>query len=504
MKYRTIGESIIGGYSSINSEILVLSWDLLTQETILYSADEHAEREFANIIGEFPILQTTYTVIRHGDNATTDLFTGKIIADHSCDCGKFHEFLFNFGGTIICIDCIINHEFDVCHNCHKIEKKDNLIEIDGNFMCESCRDEYSYCDNCREWHANDDMMIVYHNDRRGRKQEENYCESCAETVGAKCIDCGEYWIRSDMYGNRRDVVCPDCMESYFICDSCNDLVHCDNACSNDNGTYCESCYREEEEEEEENDGRIMSHDYKPSPIFHGESKLQYGLEIEVDDTPCDKSPESLARKLHGTTLLDYYPKHDGSLTNGVEFVTHPYSLESLTEKKSELIKFCDAIIAEGFRAHDAHTCGLHIHASKAALGIDKGLTIGNIIYLFEKYFDNMLKFSRRSKEELGQWAARYLADYENIEKENPKSLHSKARSANRYHAINLQNSDTIEFRFFRGTLNVNTIFASVQLVDNLIALSKDNDDITLITWDHIIHSNSAHAELIAYAESKGL
>jgi hypothetical protein len=294
------------------------------------------------------------------------------------------------------------------------------------------------------------------------------------------------------------------MENYYICDSCGETVHCDNACSNDNGVYCESCYQEEEEEEEENSQKIHDYGYKPNPQFQGTGPLYYGIELEVDK---GNDPEQLVYKAGGEfgNKLAYYPKHDSSLDNGVEFVTHPYSYDAIYTKKETLTEFFGMIVKEGFTSHNAKTCGLHIHASKAGMGKDKDLTIGNLIYLFERYFDNMLKFSRRTLAQLQEWADRYLDENnDSIANETPKSLINKAKCTGRRHAINLQNSETIEFRFFRGTLNIETFMASIQLIDNMIALCKDNDDISVITWEHIKHYNSEFSELKSYCVKRGI
>ncbi|MEQ2617621.1 hypothetical protein AAAT94_10640 [Intestinimonas aquisgranensis] len=37
----------------------------------------------------------------------------------------------------------------------------------------------------------------------------------------------------------------------------------------------------------------------------------------------------------------------------------------------------------------------------------------------------------------------------------------------RYICVNLQNSDTVEFRMFRGTLKTNTLLAALELVDRI-------------------------------------
>ena len=69
----------------------------------------------------------------------------------------------------------------------------------------------------------------------------------------------------------------------------------------------------------------------------------------------------------------------------------------------------------------------------------------------------MLKFSRRSQDQLNRWAARY--GY----KDRPEEILKAAKKGEygRYACVNIMNRDTIEFRIFRGTLKYNTLAAAL-------------------------------------------
>ena len=45
-----------------------------------------------------------------------------------------------------------------------------------------------------------------------------------------------------------------------------------------------------------------------------------------------------------------------------------------------------------------------------------------------------------------------------------------------YYALNLANEITIDFRIFRGTLNINTFMATLELVNNMIICSRDKSN----------------------------
>ena len=64
----------------------------------------------------------------------------------------------------------------------------------------------------------------------------------------------------------------------------------------------------------------------------------------------------------------------------------------------------------GYRSHQAGTCGLHIHVSRAAFGETsrtQDAAIARVLYFFEKHWEELLKFSRRTPRQLEHWAARY-------------------------------------------------------------------------------------------------
>ena len=49
--------------------------------------------------------------------------------------------------------------------------------------------------------------------------------------------------------------------------------------------------------------------------------------------------------------------------------------------------------------------------------------------------------------------------------------HAKNSCAGRYTAVNLTNADTVEIRMFRGTLKLNTLKATLQMVNHLVEVA---------------------------------
>ena len=115
----------------------------------------------------------------------------------------------------------------------------------------------------------------------------------------------------------------------------------------------------------------------------------------------------------------------------------------------------------GYLSHAAGTCGLHVHISRLAFGCtyeQQEAAIARLLYFVEKFWAELLRFSRRTQSQMNRWAARYGIRLTPSE----QMSHAKNSCAGRYTAVNLTNSDTIEIRMFRGTLKLNTLKATVQ------------------------------------------
>jgi len=148
---------------------------------------------------------------------------------------------------------------------------------------------------------------------------------------------------------------------------------------------------------------------------------------------------------------------------------------------------------------------LHVHVNRSAFGEDitaQECGIARVLYLVEKFWDEFLKFSRRSTEQLEQWARRY--GY----KDHPQILMDAVKDHNtgRYMAINLTNRDTIEFRLWRGTLKLNTLLATLQMVDHIceVALSLSDEDIQKLSWTSFVTGCCDYPELVQYLKERRL
>ena len=207
---------------------------------------------------------------------------------------------------------------------------------------------------------------------------------------------------------------------------------------------------------------------------------------------------------NGNGLENLYCKHDGSLDDGFEMVTHPMTL-AYHQAEMPWAAILQKTVQMGYTSHQAGTCGLHVHVNRNAFGETEArqdAVIARILYFFEKNWEELLKFSRRTQHQLDQWAARY--GY----KDQPKELldHAKKSAhAGRYTSVNLTNKNTIEFRIFRGTLKYNTLIATLQLLDRIcdVALFMSDEELKAMSWTTFV-SGCTQPELVQYLKERRL
>ena len=90
---------------------------------------------------------------------------------------------------------------------------------------------------------------------------------------------------------------------------------------------------------------------------------------------------------------------------------------------------------------------------------------------------------------------------------SPKEVMDSAKDSRmgRYTAVNLTNRETIEIRLFRGTLKLNTLRATLQLVNLIcnVALSVPDETLQSMSW-HDFLNWVTEPELIQYLKERNL
>ena len=371
-------------------------------------------------------------------------------------------------------------------------------------------------------HEDAELVEIHGFDRYGNTTDLGYCYSMNTNNSrfVTCYDCDQVFDSEDAYfdsywhSDGDTGICENCYarHDWSTCEDCGALIQGDSIYYDDDGTpYCETCWYENDHDDDPR--RLHDYGYKPDPIFHTTKQLicdqntYFGVELEVDKGgSVENCLEDLNELNDGECL--FYCKHDGSLNDGIEIVSHPCDLDyHMTQFPWEHVM--QTALDHGFKSHDAKTCGLHVHVSRNAFGDNRDvqdLNIAKVIILVDRFWDELVTFSRRDYNQLDRWAKKPDAKIYSYDTEEIAVAKSKQSSGyDRYKAINLTNRSTVEFRLFRGTLKLNTFKATLQFVQNLVDYVKSVPLAAVqdARWDDVARF-ADYPELESYLKEKNL
>lgn len=158
------------------------------------------------------------------------------------------------------------------------------------------------------------------------------------------------------------------------------------------------------------------------------------------------------------TDLKFYIKRDGSLKEGFEVVTPPFTLRWLAEHIGDLAALLRKMTSLGFNSYDTGTCGMHVHISRASFL--SPLHQWRFWLFFMQNYDFFHVLSKRDHTSSAKYAGYYATPLQNLKTRIttvPKQAH--------HEAVEMTHENSIEVRIFRGTLNHKTIINEILLVN---------------------------------------
>tara|TARA_R100001244_G_scaffold31549_1_gene30207 strand:+ start:564 stop:1946 length:1383 start_codon:yes stop_codon:yes gene_type:complete len=349
-----------------------------------------------------------------------------------------------------------------CRECEQPTPPPKRIEINGDEYCEDCYyEKYYTCESCDEIELIEESRIV--NDRY-------ICENCISLYFSLCNECGEYVPDDSIYNTEEgNSYCEECIcEVATMCYTCEDWhEHTEYI---DGDAYCDGC-------REEKSSIIQSYFFKPNPIFFtGQNELPYneeehyykndkrlvfGFELEVENRGSmdnNQCAEILSEMM--PDLL--YFKRDSSIEHGFEIVSHPMTYPYFREHKKAFEMLLKKAVELGLRSYNTTTCGLHISISRKAFTESTYLKFVN--FFNNKDNHSLLRtISQRLDSQLDQWCSisRFASRNGEIKLSKEKK---KGANTERYQALNLQNTNVLEIRMFRGTLKADSFYKAFECI----------------------------------------
>ena len=381
-----------------------------------------------------------------------------------------------------------------CIHCGNRFSLSDLKEVEGRFYCTHCIQFYRYCDDCGKWYCKSYAL--------SRTADGKYiCNLCFDLNYSICYGCGQVFHNQEL--------CLSISNNRNYCYPCrgNFVSHC-NRCGEHydvrEGQNC-ACYRR---------NQLHGCYYWPKILFHSigtkgpiirvnnnYKNLYLGFELEV----VFKKEEGRHEFIHWSRGLDpkeriIWLKVDGSLPEkiGCEIVSQPMTLDYHMNNEFWPI-MVDKLTELEANSHDRRDCGLHIHINKSFLKNNEHPG-AKILWFSHKFKTKLEKLGRRR---FGQYcepisnlvykSRLYWSDFVEYNNQGPT----------KYCAINIGPGNTIEYRFPRGTLKLNTLFATLELADAITKYCKvtPSKKLLLSNWNDFkeyVTVKKNYAKLVEY------
>ena len=198
--------------------------------------------------------------------------------------------------------------------------------------------------------------------------------------------------------------------------------------------------------------------------YFGESPF-IGLELEIDtlfQVNKEQFQAEILVVLDKENLIDHYNvEKDGSLVTGLEIIFQPHNIVDLKNfLTNSFSTTLDELKVIPFMQDSTPFAGIHFHVSKTLFGDTLKDQIENIAKLWffcSKFESSLIKIGRKINLKYSRFPRTPLSKEEALAKVEKELDQNNIKNENKYQAINLNNPDTVEFRFFKTTLDLDTL-----------------------------------------------
>lgn len=304
----------------------------------------------------------------------------------------------------------LDYELENCYYC------DDELDPSTQTQWQKTIDRECDLSVCHECGAHNFRNCVECNNTVHRDDlSQGYCDECYNEYHAECVECyGEFHTDSLDYDTGR---CYDCN------DRCSEIIGRDGW------------------------------DAPDEPWGNAKGGPHYGFEWEVEiDGNLNDGAENVMAKLPDEYCI---LKDDSTIEHGFELCTRPATIAE--HKKAWKGYFANPVRSVYSESH----CGVHVHISRAPLS---QLQIGKMIVFC--HGEENEKFIERAI------AERHNRTYADFKKRRKITDVCKA-----YHdrdAVNLDNSRTIELRFFRSTTNEVKFWKNLEFAQALVDFTHNS------------------------------
>ena len=324
-------------------------------------------------------------------------------------------------------------------------------------------EEWAVCAHCGQIIEPGDENIFYNNNTDDRVY---ICPECYDDGYRACYECGE--VHRWMSAHPEDCdeyICEACYDDMFVrCDRCGDDIRHDDAYwdSGEEAYFCRDCY------DEYTRSRVRGYHNSPVRYSHyttDPDAIYYGVELEMGNTDsrsCSEASVQIDENFHDI----FHMEHDCSIReHGFETISIPLTWEVWQEKHRMMNRLYDIFSNYGLENDDS--CGYHIHVSRGALTSLQWKGISWFLYKHQAVWEEIAQ-----REEVRQFC-KYAPDgfYEG---DSYGRFDELTDSWDRYRAVNMCNSRTIEFRIFASVDTSRQFYRALDIVHFLVEWVKSN------------------------------
>lgn len=351
----------------------------------------------------------------------------------------------------------LTSDYYICENCDEIYRVEDSTDTRDGIVCGRCLDNhYCYSDVMGEWIHEDEVVWVGDEVMTDSYREDNYTQ---------CDCCGE-WFDIEYDGGTSD-------DGYDLCDSCINDYRLDNG----------SVYYKDS-------GYIQCYHPNIDLNFYGEGPKFLGCEYEVQGGGCNSN---IAESIFGD-YKEFYCSSDSSLDEGFEAITHPCSPDYLLSN----IDWEEITKRLGRNDYDDEEgAGFHIHISREHF--KSRSHIGKLIKFFSENYQTLMEFGNRDWDNATDYAAPTAYD----DDDKFIDIYNETRG-DRYHAVNVWPSATVEIRLFNTTYRPEVIRSYIQFVDIITDLA--NGPYCDMTFENVRKeaTERGYNELVNYMNKQGI
>lgn len=282
-------------------------------------------------------------------------------------------------------------------------------------------------------------------------------------------------------------------ESMFTrCLSCSTENHIDTFRTAGTGHICRDC------DYDINTG-IRGYSYKPNFLMwdvqngsivkqslkNDRDLIAFELEVQFKENMSRYDQRKIVRKINDTLEGGlFYCTDDASITgngrDGVEIVSHPMTYEFFTSYGfQELFELKGKI--QGWNV--SKSCGIHVHLNRSTMSHLNQYKVAKFLNTFKGF---SYKLSQRNRSDLIRWSA-FSNEIASMVSENITARFRSDKQAGdcdytsyktmthgdtRYLATNFQNSQTLEIRIFRSTMNEESFRKNIEYSESLRGWAK--------------------------------